>query len=255
MNKNKYWIGIRKSEIEYSNNFFKDSVVVFGKKNNNSIQSLTSFLEKNIDLNDSYNDQMITKYHKESVSINVQLMISKNEVFIFPGSIQLIEKQHNHLAYKGCDFISFRKIKSKLREKAENYSQIIGKDLQKRGYLGICGIDFLIYNDEVYFMEINSRFQSSSTVLNKALKDNNIYSLQEMNYMCFNNMIINFPSIDINYSSYIIDYEDESSYYLQDKPIDILDEPDINLNFEKRSYWKTLLYDKELFKGNSYEII
>ncbi len=380
MNKNKYWIGIRKSEIEYANNFFKDSVVVFGKKNNNSIQSLTSFLNKNIDLNDSNNDQMITKYHKsymnsilsndskaefmfynqiialhrfsefpniiclnklelideledkiftreyyknivpvlshlilngldisiqnlqnkfknsnefvvqsktgsggsgtllynsdsqsnllnknakylitkyhkESVSINVHLMISKNEVFVFPGSIQLIEKQYNHLAYKGCDFISFRKIKSRLREKAENYSQIIGKDLQKRGYLGICGIDFLIYNDEVYFMEINSRFQSSSTVLNKALKDNNIYSLQEMNYMCFNNMIINFPSIDINYSSYIIDYEDEPSYYLQDKPIEILDEPDINLNFEKRSYWKTLLYDKELFKGNSYEII
>ena len=110
---------------------------------NNKLKRISNFNQSVI------KNKYVAKYHKESISINVHLMISKNEVFVFPGSIQLIEKQHNHLAYKGCDFISFRKIKPELREKAEDYSQIIGEDLQKRGYLGICGIDFLIYNGEL----------------------------------------------------------------------------------------------------------
>ena len=182
-------------------------------------------------------------------------MISKNEVYVFPGSIQLIENQYNHLAYKGCDFIGFKRIKSGLQEKVKKYSKTIGEDLQKRGYLGVCGIDFLICNDEVYLMEINSRFQNSSTVLNKALIDNNLSSLQEMNYMCFYDGNINYHSIDVNYGSYIMDFEEESNFSFKYQPIEILDEPDIELEYDKLSYWRTLIYDKEIFEGESYGIL
>ena len=246
---NKYWIGIRKSEIEYDNDFFKDSIVVFGKKDDNTIRALNYVLKRNLDHNDSKNDKIITtyqktyinsilsnesnaqfmfynqimalryfsgfpniiclnkknlideledkiytreyyknmiptlphlilngsdisiqnlqnqfknanmfvvqsktgsggsgtlvyssdiqnnsinnddkylvtKYYKESISINIHLMISKNEVYVFPGSIQIIEKQYNHLVYKGCDFKSFQRIKSELRKKAILRNQI-----------------------------------------------------------------------------------------------------------------------------------
>ena len=380
MYNNKYWIGIRKSEIEYDNNFFKDSIVVFGKKDDNTIKSLNYSLKKNLDHNDAKNDEVITnyqkqyinsilsndsnaefmfynqimalryfsdfpnivclnkkdlideledkiytreyyknmiptlphlilngldvsiqnlqnqfknanafvvqsktgsggsgtlvynsdtqnnlinkddnylvtKYYTESISINIHLMISKNEVYVFPGSIQIIENQYNHLVYKGCDFKGFQRIKSELLKKSEQYSRIIGADLQKRGYLGVCGIDFLICNDEVYLMEINSRFQNSSTVLNKALRENNMCSLQEMNYMCFNDLQINYQTIEVNYSSYIMDYEEESNYSFKYKPIEILDEPDIDMDFEKLSYWKLLIYDKEIFEGERYGIM
>ncbi len=377
---NKYWIGMRKSEIEYDNGFFNDSIVVTGKKDDNTIKSLSYIIKRNLDFNIPKNDEeiikyqkkcinsilskdcnaefmfynqimalrnfygltnkicvnkkdligeledkiytreyykkivpslshlilkgsdiiiqnlqkqfenanvfvvqaktgsggsgtlvyssdiqnnliskddeyLVTKYYKESISINVHLMISKNEVYVFPGSIQLIENQYNHLAYKGCDFIGFKRIKSGLQEKVKKYSKTIGEDLQKRGYLGVCGIDFLICNDEVYLMEINSRFQNSSTVLNKALIDNNLSSLQEMNYMCFYDGTINYHGIDVNYSSYIMDFEEESNFSFKYQPIEILDEPDIELEYDKLSYWRTLIYDKEIFEGESYGIL
>ena len=104
-------------------------------------------------------------------------------------------------------------------------------------------------------MEINSRFQNSSTVLNKALKDNNMYTLQEMNYMCFNDLEFKNKNIRVNYSSYIMDYEEESKFSFKYKPIEVLDEPDIDMDIEKLTYWKTLIYDREIFEGESYGIL
>lgn len=379
MNTNLYWVGLRKSEINSVNNFFKDSIILFGKKEMNTIPSLNYSLKRNLNHNDAKNDEiianyqkqqiknilsndpnakfmfynqimalhyfsnypniiclnskdlinkledklytreyykkivpslphiildgsdisisnlqsffktnnlfiiqakkgsggsgtllysndlqkelinkddkyLITEYCKESISINTHLMISKNEVYILPGSIQIIENQLNHLSYKGCDFIGFQKIKKELQQKAYTYSKIIGQDLQSNGYLGICGIDFLIYNNEVYFMEINSRFQNSSTILNKSLQDNNLLSLQEMNYMCFNNIKFNFKPISVNYSSYIVDYDEES--LIPDLfPIKILDEADINLKYDKPSYLKTMVYNKTIYNGEQYGIM
>ena len=244
MNRNKYWVGMRKSEIEYDNNFFKDSIVLFGKKGTNTIKSLNYSLKKNLDHNNPKNDEtiinyqksyiksifandnnaefmfynpiialrfysdcqniicfnkkelideledkiytreyyknmipslphlilsgqditiqnlqnqfknnnvfvvqsktgsggsgtliyssntqnsfinkedkyLVTEYCKESISINMHLMISKNKVYIFPGSIQIIENQYNHLVYKGCDFNGFQRIKFELKKKAK----------------------------------------------------------------------------------------------------------------------------------------
>ena len=182
-------------------------------------------------------------------------MISKNGVYVFPGSIQMIENQYNHLVYKGCDFKGYQRIKRELRNKAEYYSKIIGEDLRKRGYIGVCGIDYLMCNNDVYLMEINSRFQNSSTVLNKALKENNLNSLQEMNFMCFYDIDFYYEDIDVNYSAYIVDFGQESNINITYKPIEILDEPDIDMEFEKLSYWKTLIYEKEIYVGEDYGIM
>lgn len=198
---------------------------------------------------------IVTKYYKDSISINIHLIISRDNILVLPGSIQIIENQYDHLVYKGCDFIGFEKIKESLRIKANKYSKIIGEDLQKRGYLGVCGIDFLICEDEVYFMEINSRFQNSSTVLNKALVLNGLNSLQEMCYNSFFGKQIKYSQIKVNYSAYLLYYGEETKKVPKINPIEILDEPDIELEVEKLSYQKTLVYDKMIFGGESYGIM
>ena len=73
--------------------------------------------------------------------------------------------------------------------------------------------------------------------------------------MCFNDGNINYHTIDVNYSSYIMDYEEEFNYSFKYQPIEILDEPDIDMDFEKLSYWKSLIYDKEIFEGERYGIM
>ena len=50
MDFNKYWIGIRDSEVKFVKNFFKDSITIFGsKKENNQIQPLNLAIFKNLD--------------------------------------------------------------------------------------------------------------------------------------------------------------------------------------------------------------
>ncbi len=63
------------------------------------------------------------------------------------------ENQYNHLIYKGCDFIGFNQLSNEIINKANKYAKIIGEDLQKQGYLGICGIDFIIYDNEVFLLK------------------------------------------------------------------------------------------------------
>ena len=87
--------------------------------------------------------------------------------------------------------------------KINKYALKIGKLIQEKGYRGVMGIDSICYDKEVYFMEINPRFQNSSIVLNKALYEQNLPSLQELHYNCFYNKPISLRSFDVNYSSYI----------------------------------------------------
>ena len=191
---------------------------------------------------------LVTEYYKDSISMNTHIMISKDNVLVLPSSIQIIENQYNHLIYKGCDFVGFNQLSSEIIDKANKYAKIIGEDLRKQGYLGICGIDFIIYDNEVFFIEINSRFQNSSTVLNKSLMENNQPSLQEMNYNCFKNKEIKYNPIVVNYSSYILYYDEETSMIPSISPVEVLDESKCELEIERLSYWKTNLYDRSIFK-------
>lgn len=179
---------------------------------------------------------LVTEYYKDSISMNTHIMISKDNVLVLPSSIQIIENQYNHLIYKGCDFVGFNHLPKEIIDKANKYAKTIGEDLQKQGYLGICGIDFIIYDNEVFFIEINSRFQNSSTVLNKALMENNQPSLQEMNYNCFKNKDIKYNPIIVNYSSYILYYDEETRMIPSIPPIEVLDESKCELEIERLSY-------------------
>ena len=71
-----------------------------------------------------------------------------------------------------------------------NYSKSICKALQREGYLGVLGIDFIEVERDVYFMEINPRFQGSSVKLEKLLLDGGCVSLFERNYLAFESKLI-----------------------------------------------------------------
>ena len=182
---------------------------------------------------------MITKYLKNNISINNHILISDNDIYILPASIQNIKIVNNTLAYKGSDFIAYSKMIDKnIDKKIEKYTKIICEKLKEKGYRGVLGIDWLIYNNEVYFMEINPRFQNSSTLLNKGLMDNSLPSLQELHYNCFYNKKIILKPFRVNYSSYIV----EDDVNIPIKPIEVLDEIK-GVLYDKYSYKMTNVYD------------
>lgn len=194
---------------------------------------------------------MITRYCKNNIPVNIHVLISKNDIVLLPPSIQYIELSYNRLMYKGCDFIAYKEIvNKKMDSKLKEYAIIVGKILQKSGYRGILGIDSIIYDDEVYFMEINPRFQNSSTILNKALQENDLPSLQELHYNCFYGRNIELKKFDVNYSSYINEYGTENKEFKL-KPIEILDRLNENIECEDFSYLSTYIYDKSIIKRNN----
>ena len=190
---------------------------------------------------------MVTKYCKNNIPINIHLLIGENNITLLPISIQIIEKINDKLTYKGCDFIACKRNMDKaLLNKINSYALKIGELMQKEGYRGIMGIDSICYNEEVYFMEINPRFQNSSIILNKALYEQNLPSLQELHYNCFYNKPISLRNFEVNYSSYIYDECDCNN--ISFNAICTLDKNNKKINCERGSYLYTEIYDKAIVK-------
>lgn len=113
----------------------------------------------------------ISPYQKNSVSPNIHLIVFPQAVLMLPPSIQLLEADENGFTYKGADYPAYLLLDEELRRSLETYAQRIGDVLRHAGYRGACGIDFLISNKNIYFMEINARFQSSTFLINRAITE------------------------------------------------------------------------------------
>ena len=110
------------------------------------------------------------------------------------------------------------------KEKVIKYTQTLAEHLNVAGYKGVCGVDYIIDGNDVLFLEINPRFQSSSSILNLALRENNLPTLQEMSLNCFQYDMAQLPSeklqnLNVTYSNYIHSYDKEYNsdidYYLR----------------------------------------
>jgi len=154
---------------------------------------------------------LISPYKEKSYSTNIHALIVKDDYCITPGSIQIVEYQDGRMIYRGSDFVEYQNIPKYIREKIIQYTNIIVEKVQLLPYKGLLGIDYLIENDNVFFLEINPRFQSSTPMINLALKDVQLPSIQEILLDSFTKEKILYKelleNLQINYSSYIIDYE------------------------------------------------
>lgn len=152
---------------------------------------------------------MVSPYYEKSFSVNIHLMISRQTVLYFPGSIQIIHKMDNKLFYLGSDYIAFQTLSQDQKKKLRNYSEILGQYLQKVGYRGVLGFDFLITKDEIMFIEVNPRFQASTPLLNRALSVKHLPSMQEMQIAAFSDKelpsqaVINTLTVPFSMISYV----------------------------------------------------
>ena len=146
---------------------------------------------------------LVSPFYEKSVSLNVTIIIGIDDVIYFPPSIQYIVEENTNLLYRGSDFVLSKNLPQSSLKSLKKCSQKIAKLLKNMGYRGVCGIDFLLYNDCVYFLEINPRFQGSSFLIEKALNSQNL-SLYQINFRAFYGHIKEIKNqidkIEINYS-------------------------------------------------------
>ena len=185
----------------------------------------------------SYNKKnlLISPYIENSIPINVHIIISKNEILVFPGSIQITKIINNKILYLGADYIAYSNISSEIKDQVKRTSKQIGENLRKIGYIGVLGIDYLITSEkEVLFVEINARYQASTPILNKVLKATKMHSIQHLNTLAFSDKTLptqkDIDKIEVPYSfiSYI-----EGTWK---KPIHLLDDLAVGKEIEKIYY-------------------
>lgn len=133
---------------------------------------------------------LVSPYIENSVSVNLHLLIGQKNIISFPGSVQVIENIEDKMVYRGADFISYNYLSNFQKHNIKMEAQKIALHLKALGFQGICGIDFLVTQNEIYFMEINPRYQASSSILNYGLIQNHLPSLQELELKLINNDLI-----------------------------------------------------------------
>ncbi len=155
----------------------------------------------------------------ESYSVNIHALIGEN-IKLTPGSVQIVENEDNRMVYHGADFIEYKNVPSTVKNKILSLSERIAEKAKNLGYRGILGIDYLVDDTEVFFLEINPRYQASTPLINLELAKMKLPSIQEIVLHIFAEDQYDIPAlnVDIDYSNYIIDANEndaEYSAYLQ----------------------------------------
>lgn len=157
-------------------------------------------------LQESYNELLlVSPYIKNSVSININAIIYDSERKLFAPSIQIIENHSNRLLYHGADYKAAMNLPDNIHKMLQEYSDIILQHIQRLGYRGIIGLDFILTNNHIYFQEVNPRYQASSFLIDIALHNLGLPSLTEMNLCAFSSEPAreeDFYTFSIEYSFY-----------------------------------------------------
>lgn len=124
----------------------------------------------------------ISAYERDNIPYNIHCLISETQIEIFPPSKQELEIV-DKIEYIGSDYNI--EISNLVKEKFIKYSTAICEKLQTMGYRGVLGIDYIYVNNELYFIEINPRFQGSTRQLDELLKASGLPSIFEYNYLAF----------------------------------------------------------------------
>ncbi len=198
-------------------------------------------------------------YIESSISPNIHIIVYENEILLLPPSVQLFSSGKDRFRYQGADYVMFTKLPENIVQRVYQYARLIGERLRFAGYRGVCGIDFLCHETEVYFMEVNARFQSSSFLINKAFSDASIAcSVQELHRDAFFHKICSYHPLNfsVEYSfwgySYDPHFRDQLRYIHalhtssdNENVICMDDNLDWNMRMEKGTY----LF-KSVFHGN-----
>jgi len=160
----------------------------------------------------------VSVYEAKNVPLNIHAIVFRDKIVLTPGSIQIIRegannRGENRLLYRGADFIAYQKLPKEARLQFETAVLDACKIYQEMGYRGVCGIDGILCGDKVYLLEMNNRFQASTSLINRALAKNGLPSVQKINLAAFNDewdpAFSSVHGISVNFSNFSFTSTDE----------------------------------------------
>lgn len=171
-------------------NMFKSNEFVLQEKSGAGGEN-TYLIQNENDYNNLKKTLNAEKYclskYINNTPLNITLVVFDEDILLLPISAQLIKIIDKKFKYVGADFKYATQISESVLNRIRQYSNIIGNIIKEKGYRGVIGIDYLLHNENIYFMEINPRFQSSSFLISLELKNSFNSSIAELNYLALNN--------------------------------------------------------------------
>ena len=148
-------------------------------------------------------EYLASPYICNAISLNVHVIISQTDIAYFAPSVQIVQETNKKLLYYGADYICYNMLPESVKIDLVRHVEQISAFVQRRGYRGVIGIDFMLKDHQIFFVEFNARFQASSQLLNKALWNSQRISLQELNLNAFSgDSIMRVEPCEVNYSNY-----------------------------------------------------
>lgn len=117
------------------------------------------YLRKNI-------EYLLVQEYIEGTAISVSLVCNNKNISIISINSQEIVEKNNKILYCGCK----TPIKHPFEKRLNQISRTIIQSIP--GLKGFVGIDYIIQNNNIYFVEINSRITTPYIVLQKNCKEN-----------------------------------------------------------------------------------
>jgi hypothetical protein len=117
----------------------------------------------------------VAPFLEDAAPLNVGACVfSDGTVTVHPASYQLIgvpECTTRDFGYCGNDLALFKTLDARVVDEVDQMTRTVGRWLGLMGYVGAFGIDFLVYKGDVYFSEVNPRFQGSTALTTSACAD------------------------------------------------------------------------------------
>lgn len=114
----------------------------------------------------------------------------------------LVAYNKNKLGTSGNDYVYAQKLNGKEKKKIFNYTKKIGDYIGKLGYKGIFGLDFIVSENEVDLIEINSRLIGSIPVFTKLQTAKNQTTFLTLHLLEFLNINYNPGILFDSFGSY-----------------------------------------------------
>lgn len=178
------WVDISRFTFKQINDLVKSDQIVIQEETGTGGET-TFYIDSKEDyeqLERSGKRYCVSAYYR-NIPINITMVIGKDNMRLLPISAQLISIQENKFRYVGGDFIYPQTFSETVKRKIVDYSKQIGEKTSQKGFRGILGIDYIVDSrGDVFFMEINPRFQSSSFLISKCMEEKYGTNLAALNY-------------------------------------------------------------------------
>lgn len=163
-------------------------------------------------------EYLVSGFISSNIPLNLHAVIYDESSLLFPGSIQIIVPSNQRLLYRGADFPAYQTLPKEVRMAFLSAAYPLCEAIRATGYRGVLGVDGIWTKRGIFLLEVNDRFQGSTHLLNRALLEASLPSIQECTMAAFRHEMVplefreQVEALSVPYSSFTQIHEDGGAH-------------------------------------------